>query len=41
VPFLEACDRGVLVNNLKAEQAGSCEYEPARPFDFTKLPSGI
>ena len=37
VPFLEACDRGVLVHELSAAQAGSCEYQPARPFDLTKL----
>jgi len=39
VPFLEACDRGVLVHELSAEDAGSCEYEPASPFDASKLPA--
>ena len=37
VPFLEACDRGVLVHELAPEVAGSCEYEPARSFDSSKL----
>ena len=37
VPFLEACDRGVLVEPLPKEQAGSCTYEAARPFDLGKL----
>jgi len=37
VPFLEACDRGVLVHELKDGQAGSCEYQPASPFDLSKL----
>ena len=26
-----------LVHELSAAQAGSCEYQPARPFDLTKL----
>lgn len=38
VPFLEACDRGVLVHELPREVAGSCEYEPATAFDASRLP---
>lgn len=37
VPFLEACGRGVLVHALPAEQAGSCEYVPARAFNVHTL----
>ena len=37
VPFLEACNRGVLVHELPRDVAGSCCYEPATAFD----PSGI
>jgi len=37
VPFLEACDRGVLVHALPADQKGTCEYQPAAPFDLSKL----
>jgi len=37
VPFLEACNRGVLVHPLPAEQSGACAFEPAQPFDLSKL----
>jgi len=37
VPFLEACSRGVLVHQLPAEQSGACVFEPAMPFDVSKL----
>ena len=32
VPFLERCDRGVLVQELPSEQAGTCDYEAAKRF---------
>ena len=32
VPFLERCDRGVLVHQLPSEQVGTCDYEAATPF---------
>ena len=37
VPFLEACDKGVLVHELPADVAGSCEYQPATAFDASRL----
>lgn len=39
VPFLKACDRGVLVHPLPEAVAAGCEYEPARSFDLGKLPT--
>ena len=38
VPFLLACDRGILVEELPRSQAAGCELEPARPFDKSRLP---
>jgi len=38
VPFLRACNRGVLVAKLAEAEAVGCEYEAASPFDLQKLP---
>jgi len=39
VPFLRACDRGVLVAKLSSADANGCEFEQASPFDMSKLDS--
>uniref|UniRef100_A0A7S2HLC1 Uncharacterized protein n=1 Tax=Haptolina brevifila TaxID=156173 RepID=A0A7S2HLC1_9EUKA len=41
VPFLRACNRGVLVAKLPESEAAGCEYVAAGPFDMAKLPSPI
>jgi predicted mannosyl-3-phosphoglycerate phosphatase (HAD superfamily) len=37
VPFLEVCDRGVLVEELGESSRGSCEFEPASALEASKL----
>jgi phosphoserine phosphatase len=37
VPFLRACSRGVLVEELPEAQSAGCEYEPARPMEPSVL----
>lgn len=37
VPFLQACGRAVLVEELPAAQSGGCEYDPARPMEPSVL----